>query len=93
MRRKHLGWSSITVDGVVHEFVAGDESHPQAEEMFQMWGKLLQILKLKGYVPNTPIVLLDVEENKGKKFLYRYSEKLALAFGLMKIPPGMPITN
>uniref|UniRef100_A0A7N2LKH4 Uncharacterized protein n=1 Tax=Quercus lobata TaxID=97700 RepID=A0A7N2LKH4_QUELO len=36
-----------------HEFVAGDESHPQAEEIFQTWGKLLQILKLKGFVPNT----------------------------------------
>ena len=54
---------------MVHEFVAGDESHPQAEEMFQMWGKLLQISKLKGYVPNTSIVLLDVEENKeGRNF-------------------------
>ncbi|GMY30913.1 pentatricopeptide repeat-containing protein At4g21065-like [Fagus crenata] len=89
--KKTPGWSSITVDGVVHEFVAGDESHPQAEEIFQMWGKLLQKLKLKGYVPKTSIVLLEVEENEKEKFLYRHSEKLALAFGLMKTPPGMPI--
>lgn len=89
--KKTPGWSSITIDGVVHEFVAGDESHPQAEEIFQMWGKLLQKLKLKGYVPKTSIVLLEVEENEKEKFLYRHSEKLALAFGLMKTPPGMPI--
>ena len=56
-----------------------------------MWGKLLQKLKIKGYVPKTSIVLLDVEENEKEKFLYRHSEKLALAFGLMKTPPGMPI--
>ena len=47
-----------------------DESHPQAEELFRMWGKLLQILKLKGYVPNTSIVLLDVEENKEERNFY-----------------------
>ncbi|KAL0000507.1 hypothetical protein SO802_014288 [Lithocarpus litseifolius] len=89
--KKTPGWSSITVDGTLHEFAAGDESHPQAEEIFQMWGKLLQKLKIKGYVPKTSIVLLDVEENEKEKFLYRHSEKLALAFGLMKTPPGMPI--
>ncbi|KAF5461217.1 hypothetical protein F2P56_021034 [Juglans regia] len=89
--KKTPGWSSITVDGVLHEFVAGDESHPQAEEIFQMWGKLLQKIKLKGYVPKTSVVLLEIDENEKEKFLYRHSEKLALAFGLMKTPSRMPI--
>ena len=30
-------------------------------------------------------------KQRGEKFLHRYGEKLALALGLMKIPPGMPI--
>ncbi|KAG6634775.1 hypothetical protein I3843_12G138800 [Carya illinoinensis] len=89
--KKTPGWSSISVDGVLHEFVAGDESHPQAEEIFQMWGKLLQKIKLKGYVPKTSVVLLEIDENEKEKFLYRHSEKLALAFGLMKTPSRMPI--
>lgn len=89
--KKTPGWSSITVDGVLHEFVAGDESHPQAEEIFQMWGKLLQKIKVKGYIPKTSVVLLEIDENEKEKFLYRHSEKLALAFGLMKTPSGMPI--
>jgi pentatricopeptide repeat protein len=89
--KKTPGWSSIMVDGVLHEFAAGDESHPQAEEIFQMWGKLLQKIKLRGYVPKTSVVLLDIEENEKEKFLFRHSEKLALAFGLMKTPSGRPI--
>ncbi|CAK9145098.1 unnamed protein product [Ilex paraguariensis] len=89
--KKTPGWSSITVDGVVHEFVAGDETHPQTEEIFQRWHKLLEEMRLKGYVPNTSVVLLDIEENEKEKVLYRHSEKLALVFGLMNIPTGKPI--
>lgn len=89
--KKTPGWSSITVDGVVHEFVAGDEAHPQAEEIVQMWEKLLERMKLKGYVPNTSVVLLDMEEDQKEKFLNRHSEKLALVFGLIKTKSGTPI--
>ncbi|KAL6204131.1 hypothetical protein ACLB2K_021399 [Fragaria x ananassa] len=89
--KKTPGWSSITVDGVVHEFVAGDEAHPQAEEINQMWEKLLERMRMKGYVPNTSVVLLDMEEEQKEKFLSRHSEKLALVFGLIKTKPGTPI--
>lgn len=89
--KKTPGWSSITVDGMLHEFVAGDESHPEAEEIFQLWEKLLQKIKLKGYVPKTSVVLLDIDETEKEKFLYRHSEKLALTFGLLKTSPGTPI--
>ncbi|KAK9286196.1 hypothetical protein L1049_014580 [Liquidambar formosana] len=89
--KKTPGWSSITVDGVVHEFVAGDETHPKTEEIFQRWEKLLEEMKLKGYVPNTSVVLLDMEEHDKVKVLHRHSEKLALVFGLMNTPPRTPI--
>ncbi|GAV59661.1 PPR domain-containing protein/PPR_2 domain-containing protein/DYW_deaminase domain-containing protein [Cephalotus follicularis] len=89
--KKTRGWSSITIDGVVHEFVAGDETHPQAEEIFQMWENLLRQMKMKGYVPNTSVVLLDMEEQEKEKVLFRHSEKLALVFGLMNTSPGTPI--
>ncbi|KAL5549410.1 hypothetical protein UlMin_004641 [Ulmus minor] len=89
--KKTPGCSSITVDGIVHEFVAGDETHPQATEIFKKWGELLEKMKLKGYVPNTSVVTLDIEEDEKEKFLYRHSEKLALVFGLMNTAPGTPI--
>ncbi|KAG8378607.1 hypothetical protein BUALT_Bualt07G0003100 [Buddleja alternifolia] len=89
--KKTLGWSSVTVKGVVHEFVAGDDSHPQSEDIFKMWDKLLVHMKLRGYVPNTSVILLDMEEEEKEKFLFRHSEKLALVFGLMNTPPGETI--
>ncbi|KAH0997822.1 hypothetical protein GBA52_021686 [Prunus armeniaca] len=63
----------------------------QTQEIFQMWEKLVEKMKLKGYVPNTSVVLLDMEEDQKEKFLYRHSEKLALVFGLMNTGPGTPI--
>ncbi|KAL2555312.1 Pentatricopeptide repeat-containing protein [Forsythia ovata] len=89
--KKTPGWSSIAVKGVVHEFVAGDETHPQAEEIFKSWNQLLELMKLKGYVANTSVVLLDMEESKKERFLHRHSEKLALVFGLINTPPGETI--
>ncbi|KAK9152368.1 hypothetical protein Syun_010677 [Stephania yunnanensis] len=89
--KKTPGWSSITVEGVVHEFVAGDGSHPHADEIYQSWEKLLEKLKLSGYVPNTSVVLLDMDEHQKENVLFRHSEKLAVVFGLMKTPPQTPI--
>uniref|UniRef100_A0A9I9DX71 DYW domain-containing protein n=1 Tax=Cucumis melo TaxID=3656 RepID=A0A9I9DX71_CUCME len=89
--KKTPGWSSIMVEGVVHNFVAGDDTHPQTEEISQTWEKLLQRMKLKGYVPNTSVVLLDMEEDQKEKFLYQHSEKLAVVFGLIKTTPGTVI--
>ncbi|KAM2186828.1 hypothetical protein ACFX1R_030581 [Malus domestica] len=89
--KKTPAWGSITVDGVVHEFVAEDETRPQTQEIVQMWEKLVEKMKLKGYVPNTSVVLLDMEEDQKEKFLYHHSEKLALVLGLMNTEPGTPI--
>ncbi|CAM8880127.1 unnamed protein product [Rhodiola kirilowii] len=89
--KKTPGWSTISVNGMVHEFVAGDETHPQSDKIFQKWDMLLEQMKLKGYVPNTSVVLLDVEENEKEKYLFRHSEKLALVFGLINTTTGTPI--
>ncbi|XP_057455723.1 pentatricopeptide repeat-containing protein At2g29760, chloroplastic-like [Lotus japonicus] len=89
--KKTQGCSSITIDGVVHEFVAGDETHPQAKGIFEMWEKLLVKMKMKGYIPDTSVVLLDMEDEQKEIFLYRHSEKLALVYGLINTKPGMPI--
>ncbi|XVE50883.1 hypothetical protein DITRI_Ditri01bG0199100 [Diplodiscus trichospermus] len=86
--KKTPGCSSIMVDGVIHEFVAGDDSHPQANQMSDMWEELLVKMKLTGYRPDTSVVLLDIEEKEKEKFLYRHSEKLAFCFGLINMPPG-----
>ncbi|KAL0424846.1 UNVERIFIED_CONTAM: putative pentatricopeptide repeat-containing protein [Sesamum radiatum] len=45
----------------------------------------------EGYVPDMKSVLHDVEESEKLKMLNHHSEKLAIAFGLIFIPPGLPI--
>ncbi|CAI0378507.1 unnamed protein product [Linum tenue] len=90
--KKTSGWSKITLDdGIVHEFVAGDESHPQAEGIFRKWDELVVEMMLRGYVANTSLVLLDIEEEQKVKFIYRHSEKLAVSFGLLNTPAGTTI--
>ncbi|KAI3933389.1 hypothetical protein MKW98_006748 [Papaver atlanticum] len=90
--KKTHGWSSVTVNGEVHEFVDGDGNHPQAEEIYQKWDELLKQMKPKGYIPDTKVVLLDMDGEENKvQVLYRHSEKLATMFGLMKTSPGTTI--
>lgn len=89
--RKTPGWSLITVNGETHKFLAGDESHVQCEDIRQRWDILLGEMKLMGYVPNTSVVLLDMEESEKVKTLYSHSEKLALVFGLINTKPGKTI--
>ncbi len=44
------------------------------------------------YVPDTRIVLHDVDEEERMFHLLHHSEKLAIAFGLISSPPGTPIS-
>ncbi|XWS09629.1 hypothetical protein CRYUN_Cryun39dG0006200 [Craigia yunnanensis] len=62
--KKTPGCNSIMVDGVIHEFVSGDDSHSQANGTFDMWEKLLGSMKLRGYRPDTSVILLDMEERR-----------------------------
>lgn len=89
--KKTPGWSTITINGMVHEFLAGDSDHPQVEEVYNRWEELLEQLKQRGYVPDTSVVLLDMDEDQKENVLYRHSEKLAVVFGLMNTPPGTPL--
>ncbi|KAF9587775.1 hypothetical protein IFM89_005507 [Coptis chinensis] len=45
----------------------------------------------EGYVPDTSSILHDVEQAEKIKMLGHHSERLAIAFGLIFIPPGLPI--
>lgn len=89
--KKTPGSSSISIDGVVHEFVAGDDTHPQSEAIKQKWEIILEEMRSKGYVPNTSVVLLDIEESEKVRFLFGHSEKLAVMFGLINTVNGTPI--
>ncbi|XP_057954573.1 pentatricopeptide repeat-containing protein At2g29760, chloroplastic [Malania oleifera] len=90
--KKEPGYSSIEVNGAVHEFMAGDNFHPQAKKIYLKLDEIMQKLKSIGYVPNMAHLLQLVEEEDVKEqALYLHSEKLAIAFGLINMSPSQPI--
>ncbi|CAH8368503.1 unnamed protein product [Eruca vesicaria subsp. sativa] len=90
--KKVPGCSSVEVDGVIHEFVVGDESQEERESIYAMLDEIMQRLREEaGYVSNTKEVLLDIDEEGKVKALSYHSEKLAIAFCLMKTRPGTPV--
>lgn len=89
--RKSPGHSLVEVGNSVHEFVMGDRSHPQSDEIYEMLEEITRLLKLEGYVPRTTNVLADIEEEEKENALCYHSEKLAIAFALISTPSCTPI--
>ncbi|KAF9600788.1 hypothetical protein IFM89_012527 [Coptis chinensis] len=90
--RKFPGYSWIDVEKKVHMFTGGDsESHPEQTMIMAMLEKLGGMLRDAGYSPDGSFVLHDVDEEQKVHNLGHHSEKLAVAFGLLKVPKGMPI--
>eukprot|EP01018_Ginkgo_biloba_P025502 Gb_26010 [translate_table: standard] len=89
--KKEPGCSWIEAGNKVHTFLAEDRSHPQTEEIYATLEELAGKMKETGYVPDTNFVLHDVHEEHKENSLCYHSEKLAIAFGLINIPPGLPI--
>ncbi|GLJ23736.1 hypothetical protein SUGI_0450010 [Cryptomeria japonica] len=91
MVKKNPGCSLIEINNKVHSFLVGDRSHLDFDKIDAMLENLAVHMKEAGYVPNTNFVLHDVEEEVKEDLLGRHSEKLAIAFGLIKTSPGTPI--
>ncbi|URE12405.1 PPR repeat [Musa troglodytarum] len=89
--KKEPACSWVEMENSVHMFVANDDSHPQMKEIHKMWEKIDALIKEAGYVPDTNYVLLHVDEHEREAKLQYHSEKLALAFALLNMPPGATI--
>ncbi|KAI9161198.1 hypothetical protein LWI28_015378 [Acer negundo] len=89
--KKIPGCSLIEMNGAVNEFVAGDRSHAQTKEIYTKLDEMTSDLKLAGYFPDISEVFLDIAEEDKESTVYRHSEKLAMAFGLINSGPGVAI--
>ncbi|XP_050236930.1 pentatricopeptide repeat-containing protein At1g59720, chloroplastic/mitochondrial [Mercurialis annua] len=87
---KEPGCSLIEIDGVAHEFFAGDTCHPQTKEIYKFLDVIEEKLKLAGYTPDYSQAPLVDELYDGIN-LKVHSERLAIALGLISLKPGMPI--
>ena len=54
----------IEMNDIVHEFVAGDHSHPQSEEIYSKLDEMIEDLKISRYLPNTLEVSLQEKRRK-----------------------------
>ncbi|KAG2325127.1 hypothetical protein Bca52824_007855 [Brassica carinata] len=89
--KKGTGYSWITVKNQVHTFQAKDRSHRMNNEIQTMLTKLRNEMEAAGYKPDLKLSLYDLEEEEKAAEVAHHSEKLALAFGLLALPLGVPI--
>ncbi|KAJ8899281.1 hypothetical protein K2173_018255 [Erythroxylum novogranatense] len=78
------GCSSIEVGGLVHEFVRGGQSHPEAQEIKEFLKDAYVAIHDTGHKPIVSSELPNVGEEVKEDALYEHSERLAIAYGLLK---------
>ncbi|PSR89402.1 Pentatricopeptide repeat-containing protein [Actinidia chinensis var. chinensis] len=85
--RKNSGKSWIEMAGVIHQFKAGDLSHLEREAIYKVLEGLIRRTKMEGFFPTKELVLMDVSDEEKEENLNYHSEKLALAYGILKTSP------
>ncbi|KAF5747155.1 pentatricopeptide repeat-containing protein [Tripterygium wilfordii] len=89
--KKEPGCSWIDVENKVHVFLVDDTGHPEVLAVYNYLEQLGLEMRKLGYVPDTKFVLHDMEAAQKEYALSTHSEKLAVAYGLMKLPPGATV--
>nr|POE57411.1 isoform 2 of pentatricopeptide repeat-containing protein [Quercus suber] len=75
----------------VHQFVMGDELHPEIRQIYQMLDQMAKKLKQEGHVATTIDVLHDIDDEEKEHALGFHSERLAIAYGLLRLSKDSPI--
>ncbi|KAF3778273.1 Pentatricopeptide repeat-containing protein [Nymphaea thermarum] len=89
--KKNPGCSWIEIKGKTNLFVAGDRSKLNSKDIQTLLKKVKAKMKEEGYTPNKRYALLDLDDQGKEDALCDHSEKLAMAFGLLKSQQGKPI--
>lgn len=89
--KKNAGCSWIEVRGKCNIFVAGDTSHPQAKRIDSMLKTLRMKMKNEGYSPKMRYALFNADDMEKEVLVCGHSEKFAMAFGILNLPPGRTV--
>ncbi|KAJ0969162.1 hypothetical protein J5N97_022039 [Dioscorea zingiberensis] len=89
--KKEPGYSWIEFGKESCLFVAGEAPHDMRIEILGLLEELLNEMKKRGYVPDTSSVMHDLDEHEKEQQLMLHSERLAVAFGLLRAVPGAAI--
>ncbi|TQD86048.1 hypothetical protein C1H46_028387 [Malus baccata] len=82
-KKKIAAQNLLEVRSRVHEYRAGDKSHPENDEIYAQLRGLREQMKEAGYIPETRFVLHDIDQEGKEDALLAHSERLALAHGLI----------
>ncbi|CAN6351962.1 unnamed protein product [Urochloa humidicola] len=89
--KKEPGRSWIEVKSAVHAFFAGDRLHPLADQIYNFLANLNDRIAKIGYKQDSYHLFHEKEQEQRDPTSFVHSEKLAVAFGLMSLPPCMPL--
>ncbi|XP_031283380.1 LOW QUALITY PROTEIN: putative pentatricopeptide repeat-containing protein At5g52630 [Pistacia vera] len=89
--KKETGLSWVEEGNRVHTFASGDRSHLRTEEIYQKLDELGEEMERAGYVEETSFVLREVDDEEKSESIRYHSERVAVAFGMIKFPPDRPI--
>ncbi|CAL5330192.1 unnamed protein product [Camellia sinensis] len=85
--KKETGLSWIEEGNRVHKFAARDRSHAKSTEIYRKLEELRDEMERAGYVADTSFVLGEVDSDEKNQAIRYHSERLAIAFGLIALPP------
>ncbi|KAE8697176.1 dehydration-responsive element-binding protein 2F-like [Hibiscus syriacus] len=84
------GCTSIEIGGLVHEFVSGDWHHPEAKEIRHVLRVISEQVSDSGHDPLISDVLHNVADEEKGSYLCEHSERLSIAYGLLKTKAPAP---
>ncbi|GAB2231412.1 hypothetical protein Droror1_Dr00010418 [Drosera rotundifolia] len=82
--KKPVGYSTIEIDRKTYLFGMADKSHPESGAIYAYLDDLMSRISEAGYVPVQESILHELEEEERHYAVRYHSEKLAIAFGLLK---------
>ncbi|KAF2290933.1 hypothetical protein GH714_016904 [Hevea brasiliensis] len=89
--KKEPGQSWIEVRNRVHSFVVGDVSHPMSQLIYITLEEMLDKIRKIGYVDQNIVSSPSGAEVKDISMVNHHSEKLAVTFGMISLPPSAPV--
>ncbi|CAI0553424.1 unnamed protein product [Linum tenue] len=89
--KKEPACSWVEAENKFHVFMVDDTAHPEVNAVYSYLKQLVLEMRKLGYVPDTRFVLHDMESDQKEHAISTHSEKLAVAFGLLKLPRGATV--
>ncbi|CAM8892338.1 unnamed protein product [Rhodiola kirilowii] len=90
-KKKLASKNLLEVRSRVHEYRAGDTSHPENERIYALLRGLKTQMKEAGYIPELRGVLHDIDPEGKEEALLAHSERLAAAYGFLTTAARQPI--